>query len=201
MTPANPSTPAQQAVRTNLRKAAVAYKNLTPAQAAAWELYAQTQVVENPPTGRKPKKTAVDAFVELAAKFLQVTPTGTVPTAPPAASYYGDSIAVTVAYSAGKATFTGSAPNSLNTRTELLMQRLPAQNRHAQKGAYRSKGFVQFVPGTLSFDVTVPPGYYAAAYRFVNVATGQATDLQPINAGQVTLALEAGGSGTKKKAA
>ena len=50
-------------------------------------------------------------------------------------------------------------------------------------------------------NVLVSPGFYAAAYRFVNTATGQTTLLQQIGVQQVTLALESGGSKSGRKAA
>ena len=38
---------------------------------------------------------------------------------------------------------------------------------------YRSKGFVAFAPGSLTQNITVTPGFYVPAYRFVNTLTGQ----------------------------
>ena len=49
--------------------------------------------------------------------------------------------------------------------------------------------------------MNVPPGWYAAAYRFVNVATGQDTRLNEVPVVQVALAVEGTGTGSKKKAA
>ncbi|MCW5937048.1 MAG: hypothetical protein KIT11_07070 [Fimbriimonadaceae bacterium] len=50
-----------------------------------------------------------------------------------------------------------------------------------------------FTGGSLSADVNVPAGYCAAGYRFVNTATGQATDMVPIGLRTVALSLELGG--------
>lgn len=201
VTPHNPNTPAQEFVRTNLRKAAIAFKALTPAQVQAWRDYAANLETDDPATGKNPKKTAIAAFVELAAKFLQLNPNGTIPVNPPTSSYYGDSITVTATAGTGTVTFTASAPNLPSSRTELLLQKLPSANRTPQKGKYLSKGFFQFVLGTLSTSVSVPPGYYAAGYRFVNATTGQATPIRQIGISQVNLALTQGGAGNKKKAA
>src|SRR5262245_33754114 len=77
--PANPRTPAQMAVRANMGKAAVAYKNPTPAQAAAWHTYAQTVIRHSPRNGRAFTPSAIAAFTALAAKFLQVSPAGVIP--------------------------------------------------------------------------------------------------------------------------
>ncbi|MCW5936208.1 MAG: hypothetical protein KIT11_02740 [Fimbriimonadaceae bacterium] len=110
---------------------------------------------------------------------------------------------VTATAGVGKVTFTGNQPNASGVTTELLLQPLASQLRNPQKGGYRSKAFFRFIIGGLSTDVTVPPGYYAAAYRFVKLATGEATELRQIGVSQVTLALEDGVSrtGGKKKAA
>jgi hypothetical protein len=139
--------------------------------------------------------------MQLAVKFLQINPSGTVPVTPPAGPFLGDTITVTAVADTGKVTFTASGPNALGVRTELLLQRLPGRNWNPQPGGYRSRGFVNFTGGSLSSDVPASPGWYAAAYRFVSVATGQATRLAPIGVSQVTLAVAQGATGTKRKAA
>jgi hypothetical protein len=193
----NPRTAAQQAIRANFSKAAAALKNLTTAQLVNWQNYAQTIVRTNPTTGETYHPTAGNVFLGLATKFLQVNPTGTIPTTPPAAAFNGDSLTVTTTGASGKITFTATAANTPNTKTELLLQPLPSRNRAPNPRAYRTKAFATFALGSLSVDVTVPPGYYAAAYRFVNTTTGQETLLQPIPTQQVTFTVEEGG----KKAA
>jgi hypothetical protein len=197
--PRNPQTPAQIAVRTALKRAAQAFETFTAAQEAEWERYAKRQSVRDDATGKITTPTAINAFVRLAAKFLQVSPNGTIPLTPPATDYNGDAITVAATAGAGKVTFTASGPNSMGTRTELLLQPLASRNRNPQKKGYRTKAFVSFVPGTLSFDVPVPPGWYAAAYRFVNVNTGQDTPLVELPVVQV--ALSVAGTAPKKKAA
>lgn len=57
------------------------------------------------------------------------------------------------------------------------MQPLVSPTRKPIKGAYRTATFFTFTSGNLTKNVTVPPGYYAAAYRFVRTATGQDTPL------------------------
>lgn len=201
--PANPNTPAQEAVRNNLRRAAIAYRTMTPTQVAAWKNYALSQHVDNPQVGHNPNKTAINAFVELAAKFLQVNPTGTIPLTPPTSSFAGDNLAITASAGVGKVTFATLTPNSANTKTELMLQKLTSPNRTPQPHKYVSKGFVAFASGSLSADVNVPAGYYAAAYRYVNTVTGQMTDITPLNVNTVTMSVSSGASGSesKKKAA
>lgn len=199
--PKNPNTQAQEAIRSYLTKAARTFKGLNSTQLQAWRDYALTITKTDPITGEQYHPSAINAFVELATKFLQVTPTGSIPLTPPASPYVGDNVTVTAVASTGKVTFTASAGNAIATKSELLLQRLPSANRKPSSNGYRSKAFFQFLPGTLSTDVTVPPGFYAAAYRFVNTTTGQATEMIPIPAGTVSLAMVEGGQAGKKKAA
>ncbi|MBV6459458.1 MAG: hypothetical protein HONBIEJF_02606 [Fimbriimonadaceae bacterium] len=199
--PTNPNTQAQEAIRSYLTKAARTFKALSAAQVQAWRDYALTITLTDPITGEQYHPTAINAFIELATKFLQNNPTGSIPQTPPASPYVGDNVTVTATAGAGKVTFTASAGNSVGTKTELLLQRLPGANRKPSKNGYRSKGFFQFLPGTLSTDVTVPPGSYVAGYRFINTSTGQVTEMIPIPAGAVTFAVVQGGEGSKKKAA
>ncbi len=82
--------------------------------------------------------------------------------------------------SAGNApgvTFTASAANAPGVLTELLLQPLPSPNRTPERRAYRTRAFVAFTPENLSATVPTGPGAYAAAYRFVDAATGQTTAL------------------------
>lgn len=203
----NPRTAAQLAVRAALTKASQLFKGFSSVQFAAWQNYAQTVTKHNPVTGKAYHPTAINAYTELATKFLLVNPSGTPPSAPPSTSFAGDSITVTATAGTGKVTFTGSAANASGVTTELLLQPLASANRKPSGNGYRSKGFFAFASGTLSHDVVVPAGYYAAAYRFVKTSTGQATDLYPLPVAQVTLSLadgkfgEASAKSAGKKAA
>lgn len=197
--PSNPSTSAQVGARTRLRTAAQTFRGFTQTQEDAWKTYAQSVQQNDPITGGKKALSAISAYIRLATKFLQVNNGGTPPSTPPANAYSGDPITVTATATTGKVTFTASAANTLATKTELLLQPLASKLRNPAKNGYRTKAFVQFAAGSLSFDVNVPPGWFAAGYRFVSTATGQMTPLIPIGVHQVTLAVEQGGS--KKKAA
>jgi hypothetical protein len=201
VSPTNPNTPSQQAARARLTTVSKIYKGFNATQEAAWDNYAGSIKHKDEITGKSQSPTAMNAFCGLGTKFLQVTPGGTVPTTPPANSFSGDSITLTALAGTGKVTFTATGGNTVGTKTELLLQPLKSRNRNPQKGGYRTKSFVSFVPGTLSFDVNVPPGYYAAAYRFVNTTTGQETALVPIGVSQVTFAVSSGATSGKKKAA
>ena len=199
----NPNTPAQQLIRENFTKASGIYRTFNTSQLQAWKNYAQFQTVSDALDGSKSKPTAFNAFMKLACKFLQVDPDGTVPTTPPTTGFNGDNVDLTVTGGTGELTFTASAANASGVTTEILLQPLANANRKPQSGAYRHKLFHVFTTGNLSLDVTVPVGYYAAGYRFVKTATGQASTLQTLAVQGVTLAIESGGANTKisKKAA
>jgi len=175
---------------------------------AAWDDYAAAATERDAITGGRRFKDGMNAYVALATKYLQVTtkylqvtPAGTAPTSPPATPFTAPGVTLTAVGASGKVTFTASGPLPATVRAELLLQKLASANRKPQKGAYRSKAFASFPIGGLSQDVTVPPGHYAAAYRFVNASTGQATEMQVIGVQQVTLSVELGGQKTNRKAA
>ena len=129
VTPTNPKTAAQLAVRASQSKAAGLYKNMTSAQVLAWTNYASTLPQVSKKSGRKIKVSAINAFCQVADKFLQINPAGTVPMTPPTTSFSGDNITVTATAGTGLVTFTGSAANGANIKTELLLQSLKGKNR------------------------------------------------------------------------
>lgn len=194
----NPNTPAQQAVRAHFSQAGAAWRSYSSAQVLAWKNYAQTITKTNRVNGKTYHPNAFNAFLALAAKFLQVNPGGTIPSTPPTTSYAGDSITFTVASSTGTLSFTPSAANGTNSTTEFLVQPLANANRKPQKNGYRSKGFHKFTT-TAPFDLDLGAGYYAVAVRFVNTQTGQETALYPLSIEQVALSVS--NSNKLKKAA
>lgn len=199
--PSNPNTAGQQGVRNRFTTSTRAYKGFTSSQVQQWDDYAAANVERDPLTGGSRFKDGINAYVSLATKYLQATPTGTAPSTPPTSPFVPPSVTVTALGASGKVTFTASGPLTSGVKCELLLAKLTSANRKPQKNGYRSKAFAPFPIGTLSFDVTVTPGYYAAGYRFVNTNTGQTSQFQQIGVQQVTLALEQGGANNKKKAA
>ncbi len=188
----NPRTLEQRQVRSYLSRASKAFKNLTSAQAAAWNAFGATQVRSNPVTGETYTLSGISAFVELAAKFLQVQPNGTIPLAPPTSEFPGDSVTLTATAGTGQILLSASGANALGVTTEILLQPLPSRNRKPNPKGYDSEVFRAFATGSLDQVVTVPAGFYAAAYRFVRIATGQASDLVTIPVVTVNLSLEQG---------
>ena len=181
--PKNPRTTAQTAVRSNLVRSNTSLHTLTTAQVTAWQAFAAGQTVSDPVTGHTYSPAWNTVYNGLTTKFLQINPTGTAPTSPPAAPFGGDSISVTAAGATAQITFTGSAANATGMKTELLVQALKTKYRTPNPNGYRSKGFIAFTSGTLTANVALTPGWYAVAYRFVSTATGQET--HPITLGMV----------------
>ena len=179
----NPKTSAQVSQRSNFSLASKGYKTLSAANVAAWATFAGTLSYKNKLTGQSYTPTAIDVFVGLAAKFKQINPAGTIPVTPPATSFAGDTITLTVLGLSGGMQFTANNPNATNVKTEFLVQRLASANRKPKSKGYRSNGFIAFTSGTLVSGITTTPGTYAVAYRFVNTLTGQET--APVSLGNV----------------
>lgn len=198
-TPKNPSTPAQVAARTRLTTASRTFQGFTQAQEDAWNAYAEFHRRNDDTTQQRKFLSGIDAYVGLATKFMQANNGGTPPSSPPTTPFAGDTISITATASTGTVTFTASGANAAGVKTELLLQRVASRLRNPSTKGYRSKAFVTFTTPGQEVDVNVPPGWYAAAYRFVKSSTGQASNLVPIGVSQVSLAIEQGTS--KKKAA
>ncbi len=188
----NPNTPAQQQVRAAFTSATQAFRSMTSTQLGAWQLYATTLTRHNGVTGKTYSPEAINVFVELTTRFLLANPGGTIPMTPPTTPFAGDAIDVTATAGTGKVTFTASAGNATNVTTELMLQPLKSANRKPSHNGYRNKGFFHFATGTLSHDVDVPVGYYAAGYRFVNTLTGQATEMFALDVVGVTFEVRSG---------
>ncbi len=169
-----PQSAAQLAQQTRLKKAAATFATLTGAQNTAWQTYAQNHPITTK-NGDNAIQSAYSAFAGLFTKFIQVNPLGTFPTAPPSVAFGGDAVTVTVAATTGKISFTANKANAVNVTTELLLQ--PLKNIYRKPtNNYPSLGFFPFTSGGLTTSLTVTPGAYSVAIRFVNSATGQQVD-------------------------
>ena len=172
--PHNPQTPAQQANRAVQTRATRAW-SLLPAEARArWSAWAAAR-------GGKGQTT----FVALYGKMLRVDPLAPPPQGPPARPFFGDAANVTATAAASAARFASDAPNRAGVVTELLVQPLASAARRTYRDKYRHADYVAFAPGHLARDVPCAPGVAALAYRFVEAATGQATEL--VELGVVTV--------------
>lgn len=83
---------------------------------------------------------------------------------------------MTVSGGIGHLAFAASGPNAAPAVTELLAQKIPT-SRRSPTSFYKSEAFGSLAPGGLEFVLTLPPGHYACAYRFVDDQTGQMTEL------------------------
>ena len=166
-------SPAQKAAAVRMRQAMMVWNSLDGRDAEAWDAYAATIGLTNPLTGDRFSPSGVNAFAALATKVLQIDPDASVPLAPPSGDYLGDAVTVGAVAGEGAVVSQASGPNSAETVTELLLERLP-NVRRKPTGRFVSAGFHQFVPGGLQVAVPVKPGALVAGWRFVERATGRA---------------------------
>lgn len=173
--------PEAAAARERMRLAAEAWNEMSPAQVEAWRAYARCVTLTNPINGRQYSPQAYNVFSGLAARFLLANPGGAIPTAPPSAPFAGEGVTLSVEPSGGTGVvFTASGPNSPGVVTELLFQRLP-NPRRSPVAFYKSLAIHTFEPGSLELFIPLDPGAYAFAYRFLQSATGLATDEQKLS--------------------
>lgn len=183
--PANPNTTRQSEVRAALTNAARGYKDLSSTDAEAWR-FAATGISLPNGVGGQFQPSGINYYTQLTAVFLAVTPSGTPPTTPPSSPYTGDTIGVAGAGGVGVVTFDPTAANTAGSTTELLVARLPAPNRLPRPGDYRVEEYHVFTGGADVVSITEPAGYYALAYRFVEISTGQRGPLVVLGTFQVT---------------
>ena len=202
ISPKNPRTAAQLAVRSAFTKATKQWSTLTPLNLAAWSEYAKSYDNVQETTEKSYNSEAFNAFVKLAAKWYAVNTSGTAPANPPTSTFNGDSIKITAKTVAGGIEFTANGANASGVTTALLLAKTGGRNRRANAKQYRESRYVIFASGSLTATVPVTPGWYAAGYSFINVSTGQ--ESEPVllgNVGGVTLAVSEGGTQKSKKAA
>ena len=183
--PHDPRTPAQIAARARQARAARAWGDLDPSAVAAWTVWARAR-------GLQPN----NAFATLYKVLLRLDPAAPAPPSPPAHAFFGDSIAIGVdppspsgsSWRGGQGgealLFSASAPNAPGLVTEILLQPLASRNRRTYADKYRHAAYVPFAD-TLPHVVPCAPGWVACAYRFVNAATGQVTEIAELGAVRV----------------
>lgn len=200
--PFDPKTANQVVARQRMTRASVAWSEMEPEQVELWEDYAQSLAQRNPATGQWRSPRPMNLFTALYVKLQQLDPSSPPPAAPPATPFFGDNVSVSVGSSfadlhpptpsssnsrsslqeEGEAvvTFTANRPNGEGVVTELLLQPLANRNRKAYLDKYRSQAFHAFEDGSLTAEIPAQPGWYACAYRFVNIETGQDTALAQV---------------------
>lgn len=173
------SSPDQRRQAARFGRASRAWAELTMDEADAWNAYADRLTKHDALSGRDYSPTGYNAFVALAIVLLRLDPLAPVPALPPVGGFEGDRTLVFATGEAGAARFTASAPNRAGVVTELMLQPLANVRRKPGK-AYKGMAFALFENGALIADVPVEPGVYAAAYRFVERATGRVTNLRTL---------------------
>lgn len=172
-----PKIPAVEQGAERMRQANAAWNELTLAQAQAWQGYAETLFRTDPITGTRYAMSAKSAFIALTTKLLQMHPSQPIPAWPPLDGFIGDGVGLEVSSPHSHVVrFSASGPNSPGVVTELMVQKL-ANVRRSPSKFYKSLVFHAFEPGALTLDVTLDPGVYAFAYRFVRATTGQMTPM------------------------
>jgi len=174
-----PTSPGQQAAADRLKAATTVWNTFGEAEAEGWSRYADGLERTNPVTLVRYSPIAYNAFTALSTKLLQMDPSKPLPHYPPTASFMADSIEVRLTPGQGAIVFEASGPNSTNTVTELLTQKL-VNIRRKPESQYKTAGFHHFEEGAMSRSVPIESGVYACAYRFVNSDTGQMTDWMPV---------------------
>lgn len=165
--PSNPNTAAQRAVRNSFTKATQAWRNLTPAQAGAWNTWASTYGNSN--------WSGFNWFVSFTSKWYAVNGfNGHAPVNPPSNWFNGDNISVKATASNGKITWTASGSNASGVTTALVYQRVSGPNSTPNWNNFKTAKYNSFSNGSFTTSFNVAPGYYAVGYYFVNTKTGQA---------------------------
>ena len=80
--------------------------------------------------------------------------------------------------------FFSTGANSENTKTEIMFQLLPNVRRSPVK-FYKSLAFHAFEGESKPLTVSLEPGVYAFGYKFVNIETGQMTEMLSIGIFQI----------------
>lgn len=178
-----PKNPDVLAGNSRFVQAGAAWNDLSLAEVEAWRAYASTVIRTDEVTGQRYHPTPKNAFVGLAVKFLQITPEGSIPRLPPMGEFVPDALSVSISPVPGGVLFTATGSNSEDVSTELLFQRL--KNIRCQPGkVYKSLAFHAF--GGEPLAISLEPGAYGFAYRFVRPTTGQATPYSRIGVLEIT---------------
>lgn len=194
--PANPQTAPQMNVRGAFGGSSKGFKNGTAMFAQEWDEYGATQRSK---TGKP--LTGIGSYNRLAIVYRLVNPGGTPPASPPTADYLGDGFAITAAAQPNGILFHGGGSTAADSVIEIRLAKLPAGNSKPRFNQYKTFAYATLDAGDGNeYLANVPPGRYACAYRFVNKATGQATELVQLNVLGVTLEIVKGGADEKPQA-
>ena len=172
-----PATPGELAQQDRVRLIGRAWSALEPEAMFRWRAFAESGMTGEP-GARRGGLSGYNAFSRLAGARLRALPQDPIPSEPPTAPFFGDAPALTVEGGAA-VTFRASGPNAQGVATEILLQPLANGGRKPRPKGYASAGFVGFAAGDLEATASVAPGWYACAYRFLRLESGQETALAP----------------------
>lgn len=178
-------TLARLRLRWAMKDANRVWQELSAEEAEAWQAYARGLRKRNPQTGLETVPKGVHTFTGLAVKYLQLHGGRDVPKTPPVGAFLGDTVDVLLGSDPTGLLFTAGSANRAGVTTELLAQRLWGKNNRPKQNGYVSLGFVEFEQPGQVYRVGRNVGTYAAAYRFVEVATGRST--VPVEIGRATV--------------
>lgn len=167
--PKNPRSSAQTAWRSAMRQAGRAYQELNSKEHEAWVAYGKEHA---------PDLRVVNLFIQLSARFLLISPEGTIPMMPPGKPFFGDNIIVMASESASGVTFSADKPTQADMVTELLVQKVSSPHNRTYKEKFRSKGFSDL---RRSVTTDLAPGWYACAIRYARPSTGQSGEIIEIS--------------------
>lgn len=123
-----------------------------------------------------------NAFRGLATRFLLVNPDSEPPRLPPAAPFGGDGVFVQASAATGSILYAPDRPNTPGVVTELLLTPVRSALSEPRDRDFRQAAMTTFAGGD-PVAVSVLPGRYAVAIRFIRSASGQATPVMRL--GQV----------------
>lgn len=205
-TGANPNTAAQSTARNYFGRSSKGYALLTPTELLSWKAYAEKQVYVGKTSKEPYVPNAFQAYKKLTNVWYAANGgVGTPPSSAPTTAFAGDVITLSAAASGSVVTISASAASAPNVVVEVWLQPLRNANRKPSAKGFRVRGYLTFTGTGLSKTISVTPGSWAAQYRFVNKATGQAGPMASLPVTGVALGLVSGDEAeaptTKRKAA
>lgn len=143
--------------------------------------------------GKRYAMTGINAYAELATVFKRASPGLATPGDPPAGSFAGDSLGLTLSSDSGSLVIAGTGPTSAGTVLEISTVSLKSRARRTPRAGYVSRGFFTLTQANnfLAF-VPVGPGVFAVRARYVSKATGQTTTDRGLGRATVLQVVEGG---------
>ena len=159
------------------RRGAQLWRNLDEEAVAAWAAYAKRNPLPPKADGTPGSTRKDNVFGSLSMRYQLVHGPVAPPWMPPAPTFLGDAIGVSVSPLEPCLTVVADGANAPGVVTQILVQSLAGRNRRTYLEKYVHARIVTFTPDHLSERIESKKGWAAAAYRFIKADTGQATAL------------------------